>query len=137
MFFFSKESKFSTCNFYLYFITYQEKKDCKTKPDEPKKPKMVSTFSETTYGDGLSWNEPKKPDILPVVDRALSTDQKCRQFHGIPLFLFNLYIKGLQGQFITNGKFQPKEQLSMVFYKLKTNLSNGQIGNCFNICLLP
>ena len=95
---------------------------------EPKKPKMVSQFAGTEYGDGLSWNEPKQSENLQIVERALSSDEKCRQFHGIPLFLFNMYMDGLSGQFIKNSKFKPREQLSMVFYKFKTNLFNSQIG---------
>ena len=34
----------------------------------------------------------EKPRMMPVVERALRNDTRCRQFTGIPLFMFNLYM---------------------------------------------
>ena len=74
---------------------------------------------------------PKKPPMLPVVERALVNDIKCRQFTGIPLYLFNLYMTGLEGQFLKRSKLSPHDQLALLFNMMKTNQSNINLGIVF------
>ena len=70
----------------------------------------------------------EKPRMMPLVERALRNDTRCRQFTGIPLFLFNFYMQGLKGKFVKNSKFSPHDQLALCFNMLKTNETNIQLG---------
>ena len=71
------------------------------------------------------------PQMLPVVERALQTDKTCRQFTGIPLYLFNMYMTGLKGKFLKDCKFSPHDQLCILFNMMKTNSCNTQLGTIF------
>ena len=73
----------------------------------------------------------EKPKMMPVVERALVNDIKCRQFTGLPLFMFNLYMTGLKGQFMKNSKFSPHDQLALLFNMMKTNQTNINLGLVF------
>ena len=90
--------------------------------------KSVYVGTEHTNGD-----ETIRVGLLKIVERSLSTDKLCRQFHGIPLALFNTYMKGLEGKFLKRCKLKPKEQLSIVLNKFKSNLYNSQLGK-FVLC---
>ena len=64
----------------------------------------------------------EKPKMMPVVERALVNDTRCRQFLGIPLFLFNMLMKALDGQFMKRSKFSPHDQLALLFNMMKTGV---------------
>ena len=73
----------------------------------------------------------EKPKMMPVVERALVNDTRCRQFLGIPLFLFNMLMKALDGQFMKRSKFSPHDQLALLFNMMKTNQTNINLGITF------
>ena len=64
----------------------------------------------------------EKPRMMPVVERALVNDIRCRQFLGIPLYLFNMLMTALEGQFMKRSKFSPHDQLALLFNMMKTGV---------------
>ena len=64
-----------------------------------------------------------------VTQRALSSDKKCRQFHGIKLKIFNQIFLGLEEKFgfVKSHKLAPKDQLSIFYHKLKANADNTEL----------
>ena len=79
--------------------------------------------SEEPMTDGA-----ESPKMMPLVERALRNDTRCRQFTGIPLDQFNFYMKGLEGKFMKKSKFSPHDQLALCFNMMKTNETNIQLG---------
>ena len=49
-----------------------------------------------------------KPSPTLVTQRALSSNKKCKKFHGISLNLFSQIYSGIRGKFLTSQKLAPK-----------------------------
>jgi hypothetical protein len=75
----------------------------------------------------------RKPTLTPVTQRALSSDKKCKKFHGINLGLFNLIHEGIQGKFVKSHKLAPKDQLSVFYHKLKANCDNTELSTIYGV----
>ena len=75
----------------------------------------------------------RKPSLTPVTQRALSSDKKCKKFHGINLGLFNQIYDGIQGKFVKSHKLAPKDQLSVFYHKLKANCDNTELSTIYGV----
>ena len=75
----------------------------------------------------------RKPSPLLVTQRALSSDKKCRQFHGISKKLFNQIYSGIEGKFLKSHKLAPKDQLSIFYHKLKAGADNTELSTIYGV----
>ena len=86
--------------------------------------------------DKMNQTEPKvteipKPANLPVVDRALSSNEKCLNFMSIPLVVFKQVLIALKGQFLKGVRIESghvlseSDQLALFYNKCKSNNTNG------------
>ena len=74
-----------------------------------------------------------KPSPTLITKRALSSDKKCKKFHGINLNLFNQIYSGIEGKFVSSKKLAPKDQLSIFYHKLKANADNTVLSTIYGV----
>ena len=112
-------------------VTVFDKATLSAKKPKVKRKNVKIGVRPKTRKKGIQCNI--KPSPTLITKRALSSDKKCRQFHGINKKLFNQIYSGIEGKFVKSHKLAPKDQLSLFYHKLKAGADNTELSVIYGV----
>ena len=92
--------------------------------------KLPSLKVKTTSKGTQVWRSGNDQDLTV---RVLSDTYKCKDFLGISLPIFNHVLQGVTSKFLTSRSLTKRDQLTIMFFRIKTGLPFTNIAMLFDV----